>query len=79
MIVAAVNTVISAAYYLRVLRVMILDAPPNGEMPAATNSKGAVAFLSLLAGLVVVAGLLWNPLTEAGKRGVAEFQQSRPR
>ena len=74
LVVAAVNTVVSAAYYLKILRVMILDAPPPGEPIPQRNSIGATAFLTLLAGSVIAAGVLWNPLTKAANRAVEPFQ-----
>ena len=66
-IVAAVNTVISAAYYLRILRIMVLDAPAEGA-PTLKAGAGFSLYSVLLAGLVIVAGILWNPLVEAGRR-----------
>jgi NADH-quinone oxidoreductase subunit N len=73
LVVAGINTVLSAAYYLKILRVMILDSPPEDVQPTRT-SAGSALFVSVLAGLVIAAGVLWNPLTKAATRGVEPFQ-----
>ena len=75
---AALNTVISAGYYLKVLRVMILDAPPvpaEAKEPAPLPTRpGMAAYAAALAGLLFVAGIAWNPLTRASATGVASFR-----
>lgn len=58
--VGVVNTVVSAGYYLRVLKAAVLDdadAEAQGQ-----PSSGLTAFLLLLAAAVLVLGLAWNPL-----------------
>jgi NADH-quinone oxidoreductase subunit N len=74
--IAAINTVISAAYYLKILRVMILDAPPE-DAPPLRVSPGAALLTSLLTVGVIVVGVAWNPLTRATKTAVAPFVQER--
>lgn len=66
--VGLLNTVVSAGYYLRVLRAMTLDDPP------ATDEKGAAVplgegtglrlYLAVLAAGLVAVGVFWGPLAE---------------
>jgi len=68
------NTAISAGYYLRVVRVMTLDDPVD---PAPIHVPfGGRALVTLLAVLVVVAGVFWNPLNRAAERGARAFESS---
>ncbi len=55
------NTVVSAGYYLAVLRAAVLDEPAT---PTATRSTGAglVTLVLLLAVAVVLLGLVWDPV-----------------
>ncbi|MDB5310023.1 MAG: nuoN 2 [Gemmataceae bacterium] len=91
--VGAVNTAISAYYYLRVVRAMILDAPgstvsspksgavdpvpvspdlgPANSGPATPYA--ASVYLTVLAALLVAAGVVWNPITAATDRAAAAF------
>ncbi len=78
LIVAGLNTVVSAGYYLKVLRVMVLDAPPENE-PPLVNGAAPVVYLSALASLVVLAFALWNPLNDASRRAAESLEPaSRP-
>jgi NADH-quinone oxidoreductase subunit N len=78
LIVAGLNTVVSAGYYLKVLRVMVLDAPPENE-PELPSAAGPIVFTSALAGLVVVAFMFWNPLNDASRQGAESLEpKSRP-
>jgi NADH-quinone oxidoreductase subunit N len=70
----ALNTAISAGYYLRVVRAMIFDEPADST-PMATPIGGR-ALVTLLAGLVFAAGILWDPLTRAADRGMKAFEKS---
>ena len=54
------NTVVSAGYYLAVLRAAVLE-DPTVEAPRATGA-GLVALVVLLAVAVVVLGLVWDPV-----------------
>jgi NADH-quinone oxidoreductase subunit N len=80
LVVAGLNTVIGAVYYLKVLRVLVLDAPPEQQPIAAPSSRaGTEIFASALAGLVIVAGILWNPLLDATHRAADSLTaKSRP-
>ncbi len=86
--IAAINTAVSAYYYLKVIRVMLLDPPDPGtetlsELAAGQHPEtihvGASArlYLTVLAVALLVAGLIWNPLTAAADRAAASFGLKR--
>jgi NADH-quinone oxidoreductase subunit N len=70
--VGAVNTAVSAYYYLKVVRAMTLDGPPAGAAPIRVSGSAA-AYLTLLAAGLVAVGVVWNPVTRAADRAVAVF------
>jgi NADH-quinone oxidoreductase subunit N len=82
LVVGGVNTALSAVYYLKVLKVMILDHPPGAEEGYAAGPVPAPAgpafYGSLLALMILVVGVAWNPLAQASDRGVNGFQQVAP-
>ncbi|HYH65772.1 MAG TPA: NADH-quinone oxidoreductase subunit N [Urbifossiella sp.] len=61
--VGAVNTAVSAVYYLKVVRAMVLDESPDS--PAVATGGPATLLLAVLAAGVVALGVVWNPLTTA--------------
>ncbi|QVL33244.1 NADH-quinone oxidoreductase subunit N [Telmatocola sphagniphila] len=67
LIIAAINTILSAAYYLRVLRVMILDDPPVKEHYRKVSPYQS-GYVMLAASAVVVLGILWNPLERMSRQ-----------
>jgi NADH-quinone oxidoreductase subunit N len=77
LVIGGLNTVFSAVYYLRVLKVMILDKSAEEtegrEAARLRVPAGAAAFTGLLAAGVVVLGVAWNPLITASDKGVAKF------
>jgi NADH-quinone oxidoreductase subunit N len=73
--VAALNTAISAGYYLRVIRVMTLDEPVGDPSPIRVPVGGRV-LVALLAALVLVAGILWGPVTRAADQAARSFEWS---
>jgi NADH-quinone oxidoreductase subunit N len=73
--VAALNTAISAGYYLKVVRAMTLDDPVGDAGPIRVPVGGRV-LVALLAGLVLAAGLLWDPLTRAAEQAARSFEGS---
>lgn len=80
LMIGGLNTAISAVYYIRVLKVMILDRPveeESGLQPAPLRiSTGASLYATLLAVLVVLAGVAWNPISRASSAGVSQFQRA---
>jgi NADH-quinone oxidoreductase subunit N len=73
LIVAGLNTVLSAVYYLKVLKVMILDRRAEdleGREPVRLRERPAsVVYAGVMALLVLVLGLAWNPLDQAARAG----------
>ncbi|HVL13256.1 MAG TPA: proton-conducting transporter membrane subunit, partial [Gemmata sp.] len=70
--VGALNTALSAYYYLRVVRAMLLE-DSDGAAPIRTSPAAAVYLVALALALVAL-GVLWNPLTAAAGRAVAAFE-----
>jgi NADH-quinone oxidoreductase subunit N len=73
--VGAVNTAVSAYYYLRIVRAMLLDDPETPAPASAFPSLPAAGFLSVLAALLIALGVVWNPLTAAADRAAASFSK----
>jgi NADH-quinone oxidoreductase subunit N len=76
LVVGGLNTVVSAVYYLKVLKVMVLDRPledVEGRVPQPLRiSFGPSLYATLLALVVLVGGVFWGPLAAAsGERGGA--------
>lgn len=71
--VGVLNTALSAYYYLKVVREMVLEegADPGTSVPG--RSVGATLFLVALAALVVAVGVVWDPLTTAADRAAQTF------
>ncbi|HJZ89751.1 MAG TPA: NADH-quinone oxidoreductase subunit N [Gemmataceae bacterium] len=72
LVVAALNTAVSAGYYLKIVRAMTLEDPPEGAGPISVPAGGRV-LVALLAGMVIAAGVLWDPLTRAADRAARSF------
>ena len=70
--VAALNTAISAGYYLRVLRTMTLDEPVESD-PIRVPIGGRL-LVSSMAALVVLLGIFWDPLTSLANRASRSFR-----
>lgn len=82
LLVGGLNTVFSTFYYVKVLKVMILDRPveemenrPAAPLPVPVSSLVYAAMLSVL---VFVGGIFWNPLARASDRGTREFRPPEP-
>lgn len=62
-VIGVVNTVFSLFYYLRVVKTMILDPEPeNRPAPTIRLWSNPGFYCALLAFLLVVLGIYWNPL-----------------
>lgn len=70
--VGAVNTAVSAYYYLKVARAMLLDEPDEGAGPVRC-SPAAGLFLVALVVVLVAAGVVWEPLLGETARAAAAF------
>ena len=69
----AVNSVVSAYYYLRVVRVMYLGEPAEGEQPTDAKSARAIPLdlsVAVTAVAVVALGVWPQPLFHAAERAV---------
>jgi len=81
LVIAGINTVISAVYYVKVMKVMILDSTledvEKREPRMLTEPAGAIVYATFLAVLTFGAFLMWNPLGDASQRGVRPFQERR--
>ena len=79
LVIGGLNTVLSVVYYIKVMRVMILDNDPGGRgRPtggAAECPAGVAVVCGLLAGVIFVIGILWNPLAGLSDRGVERFRE----
>jgi NADH-quinone oxidoreductase subunit N len=77
LVIGGLNTVFSLFYYVRVLKVMVLDRPLEEVegRPAADLGvpAGARAYAGVLALAVLALGLVWNPLAEASDQSVSRF------
>jgi NADH-quinone oxidoreductase subunit N len=69
--VGAINTALSAYYYLRVARAMLLEDPADAE--PLTNRGGVAVFLLVLVAFLIAAGLVWEPLMAATTRAAETF------
>jgi NADH-quinone oxidoreductase subunit N len=79
LVIAGINTVLSAVYYLKVLKVMILESPleevEGRESAPLTMPLSAAMYGGLLAVVVFVLGIVFNPLMNASSRGAEPFQE----
>jgi NADH-quinone oxidoreductase subunit N len=76
--ILVLNTALSAVYYLKVIKVMILDKTieevegrPAVPLPVPA---GAAFYGTILAAMIFVIGIAWNPLAQASDEGVSRFQ-----
>ncbi|HVS40001.1 MAG TPA: NADH-quinone oxidoreductase subunit N [Gemmataceae bacterium] len=80
--VGGVNTVFSAVYYLKVMRVMIIEGRAEdleGQEPARLPERaGATAFAGIMAAAVIVLGVMWGPLADVSRAGVDRFLPQPP-
>jgi len=69
--VGAVNTAVSAYYYLRIARAMLLEEPDTDTF--VPLSVPAAAFLVVLVAFLFAAGVLWDPLMDETTRAANAF------
>jgi NADH-quinone oxidoreductase subunit N len=70
LVIGGFNTVFSLFYYVKVLRVMILDRPDETTVPAPLPMTSAI-YVSALAAMVLVLGVAWDRLAKTSDRGAA--------
>ena len=75
--VGCVNSVISAVYYLKVMKVMIIEGRAEdlegAEPVRLPEPAGAVFYATVMALVVLGLGLAWNPLSEVSAKGVERY------
>jgi NADH-quinone oxidoreductase subunit N len=71
--IAGLNTVLSAVYYLKVLKVMILDKPEGAEEGPVPAPAGPALYGTVLAVMIFVVLPAWDPLSRASDQGVKRF------
>jgi NADH-quinone oxidoreductase subunit N len=82
LVIGGLNTVISTVYYIKVLKVMILETTleevEGRPSPPLVAPGGSVLYASLLAVVILVVGVLWDPLARMSDRGVDRFNAPPP-
>jgi NADH-quinone oxidoreductase subunit N len=77
LVIGGINTVISAVYYIKVMKVMILEGRAEdleGREPVRLPEPlSAVFFSGLIALLVLVLGIRWTELDRFSNEGVSRF------
>lgn len=80
LIIGGINTVISLVYYVRVIKIMVIDSPVEdaGSARPITWSfpVGSVVYASVLALAVFVLGILWDPLAVYTAQGMQRFTEA---
>ena len=71
-VVGVLNSVISLAYYVRVVRTMFLDFPAGGEAAVTVGTHNGVLLWGLCAA-VIVFGLYWAPVIALADRSARFF------
>ena len=78
LVIGGLNTVLSLFYYMKVLKVMVLESPlevvENRPVAPLRTSPIANAYLVVLAATILLVGVFWNPLSQASSiDGVNSF------
>jgi NADH-quinone oxidoreductase subunit N len=76
LLIGGLNTVLSAVYYIKVMKVMILDTTVEdveGRQPTRYQESVPSVVYAVLAAVVVLALGFVNPLYQASKDGVSRF------
>jgi NADH-quinone oxidoreductase subunit N len=78
LVIGGLNSVLSAVYYLKVLKVMIIEQRAEdleGKEPARLRERvPTVVYAGLLALAVLVLGILWGPLDLVSRTGMERFR-----
>jgi NADH-quinone oxidoreductase subunit N len=82
LVIGGVNTAFSAFYYVRVLKVMVLDRSLDDvegrESPPLRLPAAAAVYAGLMATAVFVLGVYVDPLAAASRDGVETFAKAVP-
>ncbi|MER3415752.1 MAG: NADH-quinone oxidoreductase subunit N [Gemmataceae bacterium] len=73
LVIGLLNTVLSLFYYVKVLKVMVLESPPEGQAGLLPVPLHQVWYASLLAAVVGFGMLAWNPLATGTQQGASSF------
>ena len=80
LVIGGLNTVVSLFYYVRVVKIMIIESPveaPEGSLPANWSFPiGSVAYAVVLSIAVLVMGILWDPLANFSAQGMQRFSEA---
>jgi NADH-quinone oxidoreductase subunit N len=80
LVIGGLNTVLSLVYYIKVLKVMVLDKPieevEGRAAPPLPMPAGSVVYAEVMAVLIVLLGIFWNPLAEFSSAGSKRLYQS---
>lgn len=74
--VGAANTAVSAYFYLKVARAMLLDDAEESVGGAPKSGIGAVLFLVALVAYLFAAGVVWEPLSALTEAAASAFRLS---
>jgi NADH-quinone oxidoreductase subunit N len=80
LVIGGLNTVLSLFYYVKVLKVMVLEQPvevvEGGTPPPLRLPLGDAVYATVMAVMIVVLGVAWDPLDAASRgRGVNGFHR----
>jgi NADH-quinone oxidoreductase subunit N len=77
LVIGGINTVFGLFYYVRVLKVMILERPVEeleGKTPTPVRTCPLnVAYVAVLAILTIVVGSFWDPISDTTSHGVQQL------
>jgi NADH:ubiquinone oxidoreductase subunit 2 (subunit N) len=80
LIIGGINTVISLIYYVRILKIMVIDSPvhdsPTADQVSWSFPIGSVVYASVLGLSVFVLGILWDPLALYTAQGMQRFTEA---
>jgi len=69
-VIAAINTVLSLFYYVRIVKIMVFDSPRRDPLPRISLISSDGIFLLVLTVPIVILGILWQPLLTLACRAV---------
>lgn len=69
-VIAAINTVLSLFYYVRIVKIMVFDPPRRDPLPRFNLVSPDGLFLLVLTVPIVILGIFWQPLLTLACRAV---------